>query len=223
MNLVISGLTAAGKTTHSRLLAGRLGLQYVSASQLLAASAGIHVGETEHWWRSRGRTVAAARQGSSLDEEVDRELIALSHAAENAVFDAWALPWTSNAEMIRVWLKSDFSSRCRKCFVSHLSEAISYDECAAIVEDKDAESHAIFERLYGFDLFHDHDDFDVILDLSKLIPEPTEDCSRQSISRADRYLQQAAASLLGFSAPGLDSAVEGLPQGAVVRGPGASV
>ncbi|MGA2896392.1 MAG: hypothetical protein ABSE27_02195, partial [Acidobacteriaceae bacterium] len=33
-NICISGLTAAGKTTHSHLLAGEFGLTYVSGSQI---------------------------------------------------------------------------------------------------------------------------------------------------------------------------------------------
>ncbi len=121
--------------------------------------------------------------------------------------------------MIRVWLKSDSPSRRRKCFVSHLAEGVAYDECARIIEEKDNESHAIFERMYGFDLFADHDDFDIVLDLSGLIPEPTERCSRNSIKRADAYLWRAIASLNGLPAPGLTAAVEALPDNAVVRGP----
>jgi CMP/dCMP kinase len=220
MNIVISGLTAAGKTTHARLLATHLGFNYVSASQLLAAAAGIEVTSEEHWWVANGPRLAAARRSGGVDEDIDRQLVALAQGKDNTVFDAWALPWTSNAPMIRIWLQSDFPSRCRKCFVSHLGEGVSYSDCVATVEEKDAESQAIFEKLYGFDLYSDHDIFDVIVDLSGLIPQPTEECSRQSIVRADQYLRAAVASLSGASVSGLDVVVEEFPPGAIVRGPG---
>lgn len=220
MNIVVSGLTAAGKTTHARLLAKHLGFDYVSASQLLAAAAGVKVRGGESWWIASGATVAAARREGSLDEDLDRQLVALSQRVDSTVFDAWALPWTSSAPMMRIWLRSDFPSRCRKCFVSHLSERISYSDCVETVEKKDDESQMVFKRLYGFDLFSDHEVFDVILNLSGLIPQPTLDCSRESIGRADRYLKAAVAALSGESPDGLDAAVAGLPTDAVVRGPG---
>lgn len=221
VNIVISGLTAAGKTTHARLLAAHLKFDYVSASQLLATAAGVPVGNHEHWWLSSGSSVVAAREDAGLDEEIDRKLIALARTKKSTVFDAWALPWTSTVPMLRIWLQSDSPSRRRKCFVSHLDDEISYDDCAAIIEEKDAESQAIFQRLYAFDLFSDHDVFDLILDLSQLIPQPTLECSRTSIARADRYLRAAVAAHFGSSSRDLGAAVSDLPSGAVVRGPGA--
>jgi cytidylate kinase len=223
MNIVISGLTAAGKTTHARLLAKHLGFDYVSASQLLAKAAGVKVHSGEHWWLASGATVAAAREEGGLDEDLDRKMVSLARGVDCTVFDAWALPWTSNAPLMRIWLQSDFPSRFRKCFVSHMNERVSYSDCVEIVEGKDDESQAMFKRLYGFDLFSDHEVFDVIIDLSELIPQPTLECSRESISRADSYLKAAVAVFSGQSSDGLAAAVARLPTNAIVRGPGSAL
>lgn len=220
MNIVISGLTAAGKTTHAKLLAEHLGYEYISASQLLAKGAGIDVSSSEHWWMTSGQAVISVRNQTSLDEEIDRELIARTNDADCQVFDAWGLPCTSNAPMLRIWLESDFPSRCRKCFVSHDAE-VSFSECVEIVEEKDLESQRIFSALYGFDILIDREPFDIVVDLSKLIPSPTAECSQESISRADHYLQQAVARTDATSSTELRAAVGCLPPGSIIRGPGA--
>lgn len=41
MNVIISGLTAAGKTTHRKILAEKFQLKYVSATETLVKSCGI--------------------------------------------------------------------------------------------------------------------------------------------------------------------------------------
>jgi cytidylate kinase len=219
-NIVISGLTAAGKTTHARRLAKQLGYDYVSASQYLAEAAGIAVEGPGHWWMSKGDQVAAARRRARIDEKVDRMLTTLARDGKQTIFDAWALPWISDAPMVCIWLQSDFPSRCRKCLISHLNEGISYTDCTTTIEEKDAESRQIFQALHGFDLFLDHEDFDIILDLSELIPQPTRACSESSIARAHRYLSVAIEVCRHGSPDGLSTAIAGLPPGAVVRGPG---
>lgn len=189
MNVVLSGLTAAGKTTHARLLAERLGYRYVSASQVLASLAGIEIDPRTHWWLERGGDLSRAREGHVLDRELDRRMVALTAEADQQVFDAWALPWISSEPMLRIWLESDRPSRCRKCQVSHAPlNPVSFAQAGDIVDEKDSESRRIFLELHGFDLFHPPDVFDVHVDLSMLIPQASMECATEGISRADAFL-----------------------------------
>jgi cytidylate kinase len=223
MNITISGLTAAGKTTHARLLASTLGYSYVSGSAVLAAAAGLSVDSDRDWWIPHGAALSGLRACDDLDREVDRRLVAWSHRESHVVFDAWALPWLSKAPMLRIWLQSEDGSRDRKCVVSHMgSRPVTLEDARAIIVEKDAESREIFRRLYGFDLFIEHDCFDVVLDLSRLIPKPTRECSATSVRRADAAL--SAIVLAALRHPSADparmaDAIGDLPRGAVRRVP----
>jgi CMP/dCMP kinase len=224
LNVVISGLTAAGKTTHAYLLAEHLGLQYVSASRVLAARAGLEVNPEHHWWLDAGGRLSSARAKSNEpDTYVDRVMVQLAEERDGQVFDAWALAWTRSAPMLRIWLASDEASRYRKCHVSHLADrSLPLEECQRIVDAKDDESRRIFLRLHGFDLYRDHDVFDMILDLSDLIPEATPACSRQSVARADAYLQAVVAAVTGtveLSSDDILNAASALPPNAIIKIP----
>ena len=107
----------------------------------------------------------------------------LSHNKDGQVFDVWALAWTTDAPIVRVWLESDGPSRYRKCFVSQgPSAARTLAECATFVDEKDQFNRDLFDRMLGFDLFRDHDAFDLVLDNSNLIPEATQESSERGIA-----------------------------------------
>jgi hypothetical protein len=105
--------------------------------------------------------------------------------------------------------------------VSHLPKRqLSLRECEAIVDAKDAESRAVFARLHGFDLFRDRAPFDVIIDLSTLIPEATAGCSQRGVVVTDGYLRE----LVGLrvratwaSEAAVEQAARAMPPGSVVR------
>lgn len=205
------------------LLADHLGYQYVSASRLLARSAGLDVSPHEHWWPQHGAVLGAARLSGRLDAQLDATMVALAERKDRQVFDAWALPWTTRAPMLRIWLESDPASRYRKARVSHLADRdLSLDQCAEIVARKDDESRRIFKRLYDFDVFTDHDCFDAIVDLSAMIPAATDECAQRGIRLADAYLRELAELSCGCpsrSPARLHAAAADLPSGALVRVP----
>lgn len=163
--IIVSGLTAAGKTTHARLLASQLGYEYVGASQLMAQEL---AGSDQPWdpgWDSR-------RLEGQADRVVDELMVREFERRDDCVFDAWALPWTTNGPATRLWLASDLGSRSRKVIVSRLErgQTMSYAEAEEIAVQKDQFSRDMFQRLHGFDLFTDHAIFDIVLDNSEVIP-----------------------------------------------------
>lgn len=105
MNIAVSGLAAAGKTTHARLLARWLDFDYVSADES---------------WPGRMRFVqgvgverhGAKTDGDSSVEVVINTLVDALRTRDRTVFDSWAAPWLpASVPCIRVWIESTLDSR----------------------------------------------------------------------------------------------------------------
>ena len=147
-NVVVTGLTAAGKTTHARRLAAALGYEYVSGTATLAKLCGLTIGRHPPRWTDMLRRSSGAND--DLDRALEAELLRLSHEKDGQVFDVWALAWTTDAPIVRVWLESDGPSRYRKCFVSQgPSAARALAECATFVDEKDQFNRDLFDRMLG--------------------------------------------------------------------------
>ncbi|ACU38707.1 hypothetical protein KCV87_31005 [Actinosynnema pretiosum subsp. pretiosum] len=168
MKIIISGLTAAGKTTLSHALARAFDVPRYSASAVLLDV----LGRGEREWSPE---VDLARGDPELERAVDAEMAGLLGRAPAGVFDSWGLPWYSAEPAVRIWLESDEGSRARKCRVSYLERGSPRGraECAGLLRDKDGLSRELFLANWGFDLFTDRTPFDVLVDCSALIPTAT--------------------------------------------------
>jgi cytidylate kinase len=177
VRLVISGLTAAGKTTLARKLADQLTIDYVSASTILRRTLGD---TSDHWTPA----LDLRRNDLSLELKVDRLVQEAFRQSEHAVFDCWGLPWIAGdmtGPVVFIWIESDPESRFRKCFVSYLERGApkSYRECRDIVIAKDAKSREIFMENWGFDIYTDRSPFNIVLDASSLIPHADLETAQQ--------------------------------------------
>lgn len=165
--ILFSGLTASGKTTHSKLLARSLDRPWFDATTLLKKMAGLaDISNDRLWVTEAVGLMIEARKGDFLDRRLDQELLARTRATPNAVTDAWAMPWLWEGEATRVWVHADLDTRVRRCMRSPTSDVLSAAKAEKIIVEKDNYTRDLFQRLYEFDLFEDHDDFDVILDTS---------------------------------------------------------
>lgn len=168
MKIAISGLTAAGKTTLAKRLAGSFELSYLSGSQILRSLLGDQAAE----WTPQ---LDLRRTDLSVERRVDDEVLAAYRARSSGVFDAWSLPWLAEPGHINVWIESDLPSRARKCVVSYVDRGrpMSYTHAEELVTAKDDTSRRIFKTIWGFDLFTDRSPFHIVLEASSLIPEMT--------------------------------------------------
>ncbi|WP_190823489.1 cytidylate kinase family protein [Saccharopolyspora pogona] len=195
-NIAVSGLTAAGKTTHARLLAHAFGYQYVSATEILLDLLGIE-SDTGRAWFDHQERIRKARAVGDVDAELDRRLIKLATEEDGLVLDSWAIPWTCHAPMIRLWFESDVMSRTWKCFVSQgESPEHDLDSCLRIIEEKDVSTRELFLRDHRFDLFRDRDVFDAILDNTHLIRRPTRRAADTGITAFEPVVTAVAKALI---------------------------
>lgn len=199
---MISGLTAAGKTTHAKLLAESFGYQYVSGTATLARMCGIEVTEDPPRWTAIADAVARNRH-DGIDERLELELLRLSRERDAQVFDVWALPWTSeDPDLIRIWIESTRLSRQAKCFVSQgQNPEFDLSECGSLIDEKDDANRALFLRTIGFDLFADHDVFQFKLDNTAFIASPTREAADQGIAAFAPIVQLAVEIRMGIAEP----------------------
>lgn len=195
-NIAFSGLTAAGKTTHAKILAESLGYRYVSAMEVMLDIMNMKE-QTERIWFSKQTEIDSAREGDQLDMELDRRLKILADTHEGLLFDTWAMGHIYEGPLLRIWLESDQESRTRKCFVSQDKNAsLDLGGCRELINKKDNDTRTIFKRLHDFDLFTDMSTYDAIICNTELIPEPSIEASKRGISLFSPVVEDVARYLI---------------------------
>lgn len=197
MNVVISGYTAAGKTTHARLLAEAMGLEFLSAAELLLERLGFDLtvqSESEIWFRHNAVIDRRRRTEGAVDADLDEYLVDRATRDDGVMFDARFLPWLTGAPMLRVWLDSDLPSRASKCRVS--VDAPDIAECAVVIQEKDTLDVRRFAdrgRVFG----PEPGLFDIVLDNSAFITESTRACAARGVEAFHPYVMAAVEAALG--------------------------
>lgn len=185
--IVVSGLTSAGKTTHSHILSGQFDLRYVSTSQLLLFELRRKSFQPANYWLENGALDLWSTPESKL---VDTEMMQIEQSEKDVIFDSLAMPWLHRSEALCIWLESSLESRVMKAIVSHRSNPKgSADEISSLIHKKDESAGSKLKDRYGIDLFRDRSPFDVILDITPFILEPTWEAALSSISRSHSLIE----------------------------------
>lgn len=196
MNVFISGLTAAGKTTHATLTANKRHMKFVSASTLLLEQLNVNTQSMpkDLWVSSQAKDLWSRRTTDpSMDEWVDETIKNMAYETENTFFDSWTAPWLAKeASGLRIRLESSLNSRWWKSIVSHGTDStLTPEEVRKNVNEEDALNRDLFLTKYGFDIYEDLDLFDYILDISDFIKAPTPEASEVSVSKVQKIISAA--------------------------------
>jgi cytidylate kinase len=181
-SVCISGLTASGKTTHSHLLAGEFGLTYVSGSQIQLNFMGVSPMQSKDFWIT---DKAKSLWDKNEFHRIDAELLRLESIGEGYIFDTSTMPWRHKRPALCIWLQSSLHSRVIKSIVSHRgSQTFLPEDYPQRIAEKDRSTITLYKQLYGIDIGSDLSVFDLIIDISSLITEPTLHASLRSIAIA---------------------------------------
>jgi cytidylate kinase len=174
--ILLSGWSAAGKTTHARQLAADLQREYVPMAPFMrqaiaTISPDAHRDLGVHEWEPAIDLTRA--DSAEIDALADTLIARYVHGRSDVVVDAWLQPWLYDGPAIRIWVDSDHASRCMKYIVSCLREGTEPDpDPAQYLGAKDAFSRSTFADMYGIN-FGPTEQFDIHFDNSRFIREPT--------------------------------------------------
>jgi CMP/dCMP kinase len=165
--LCISGMAGTGKSTLSKKIAQNYNLKCYSggdALKELAKEAGYTISD-QGWWESPvGLSFLKIRVNDpKFDLEVDNKL--LSYAQQgNVLLDSWTMPWLLK-DGFKIWLMASMDKRAVRVAER---DQISIPEAYKVLEEKEAQTKAIYEKLYGFNLGEDYSPFNFVLDTDNL-------------------------------------------------------
>lgn len=154
MKISVFGLTASGKTYHAKSLADKFGLTYLSGSDYLLQSAGIHPLHPHFWVSEEGEQFTERRKRDlSIDKRADDQLLADAYNGTDLVIDSWAVPWLYAGNLFRIYLVADLRERALRAYQSRVEKPYTLGELRERIRKKDEDTAEIMQRLYGFNIF----------------------------------------------------------------------
>lgn len=159
--------------------------------QILLNLAGVSPIQAKDFWVTPEARRLKSGEGYPL---IDNELLRIEERTEGCIFDTITQPWRHKRPALCIWLESDLRSRVLKSIVSHRGRGtMEADDYPDLLNEKDGDTQRLCRQLYGIEVGNDYAPFDLVLDISGLIAEPTLDASIVSIATAHRIIRAAAA------------------------------
>ncbi len=165
--LCISGMAGTGKSTLSKKIAKRYNLRCYSGGDALkdlAKEEGYEI-TGEGWWESPdGLNFLEKRvKDPQFDKVVDDKLLGYAKQG-NVLLDSWTMPWLLK-DGFKIWLMASIDKRAARVAER---DKMTVEEAHAVLKEKEAQTKAIYKKLYGFKLDEDFTPFNFILDTDNL-------------------------------------------------------
>jgi cytidylate kinase len=165
--LCISGMAGTGKSTLSKKIAKRYNLKCYSggdALKELAKEEGYEI-TGEGWWESPdGLNFLEKRvKDPQFDKAVDKKFLGYAKQG-NVLLDSWTMPWLLK-DGFKIWLMASLDKRAARVAER---DKITIAEAYAVLKEKEAQTKAIYKKIYGFNLGEDFTPFNFILDTDNL-------------------------------------------------------
>ncbi|MEM3227444.1 MAG: cytidylate kinase family protein [Candidatus Micrarchaeaceae archaeon] len=160
IKICISGLTGSGKTTLGTIISKELGILHITKAQTQTYS------EIENRLKEKPNRALSIGQSATpkYAKLFDSEIVKAA-SKHNCVVTTWLGPWMIKDATLRIWLNASFEERARR---KANDMRISLKKAKAYVLEKDFYAIKQFRRIYGIDIIHDHNIFDLEINTEKL-------------------------------------------------------
>lgn len=166
----IFGFAGTGKTTAGKLLAEKLGYNYVSTGNMFRAKASV-----------LGITLQELEQKSELDESFDRELDKetedFGKNNNNFVIES-RLAWHFVPDSFKIMFDCDFDVRI---FRISDREHKDFEQVKMETLEREESIKERYKRYYGINCVDDKENFDLIIDTTNITPETIVEIMMNSI------------------------------------------
>ncbi len=163
ITVIFSGMAGSGKTSLAKEIANRFALKYLcggDALKELAYKHGYKITGSDWWETTEGmRFLSERKTNPEFDKEVDKILLREAEKG-GASITSWALPWLE-APGIKIWVDASQEVRAKRIAER---DKISVSDALDAVKIRDTENTGLYNKLYGFTLGTDFEDFDLLLD-----------------------------------------------------------
>jgi len=162
IKIAISGKSGCGNTTVSKMLADRLGLQFINFTfRTLAEERGVDL-----------KTILdEASKNDSIDREVDFRQVELAQKSGGCVLGSRLSIWMLKEADFKVFLDASPIVRAKRITGR---EGGNLDEVAAFTAERDRQDHERYTRIYNIDM-NNYQFVDLVVDTDNINPQQITD------------------------------------------------
>ncbi len=161
--IVISGMSASGKTTLASTLSRHFGIPVLGGSDILkqmAIERGYKPGGETWWDTAEGMRFLAERQKDpEFDKETDRRM-RVAVEAGNVIVTSYTAPWIIRAGF-KIWLSASQKTRAERMAKR---DGTTVEETIAVIRKRDEENRKLYKNLYNIDFGNDLKPFDLVVE-----------------------------------------------------------
>jgi cytidylate kinase len=165
MKVIVSGLTASGKSSVATSLALNFGVEYFSASSKLRKL--LPKKDFMVWESKKGIDAVKFRLNNpQYDKKLDSFILSYFKSKSDVVLDSWVAPWKiKDKETIKIYIKADEYVRAKRV---SMRDKISLSEASKFMRQKDTLTKNIYKKIYKIEIDKDFTPFNLVIDSSNM-------------------------------------------------------